>query len=137
MTYALDTNTVSYFLRGEGNVRYHFNTEVLQAGNPYAIPSAVVYELNRWLLYKPDRDKKILEQEFSALFYNVRDTADMSLDVWKKAAKIYISLKSKGQLIGDADILIASYCLVNDYTLVTHNISDFMRIDDIKFVDWY
>ncbi|MCL2198974.1 MAG: PIN domain-containing protein [Defluviitaleaceae bacterium] len=137
MTYALDTNTVSYFLRGEGNVRYHYNKEILQAGNPYAIPAAVVYEINRWLLYNPDKGKKSFGQEFNALFHNVRDTAEMSLDAWKKAAEIYIELKSKGQLIGDADILIASYCLVNGYTLVTRNISDFERIDGLKFANWH
>jgi len=137
MTYTLDTNTVSYFLRGEGNVRHHYNKEILQTGNPYAIPSAVVYEINRWLLYKPDKDKKNFGREFNALFHNVRNTAEMSLDVWKKAAEIYIKLKSKGQLIGDADILIASYCLVNDHTLVTRNIGDFERIDGLKFVNWY
>jgi len=70
-------------------------------------------------------------------FHNVRDTSEMSLDVWKKAAEIYIELKSRGQLIGDADILIVSYCLVNYYTLVTRNIKDFERIDDLKLVNWY
>ena len=137
MTYALDTNTVSYFLRGEGNVRHHYNKEILQAGNPYAIPSVVVYEINRWLLYKPDKDKKDFEREFNALFHNVRDTAKMSLDVWKKAAETYIQLKSNGQLIGDADILIAAYCLVNDYTLVTRNINDFERINGLKLINWH
>ena len=137
MTYTLDTNTISYFLRGEGNVRHYYDKEILQAGNPYAIPWIVVYEINRWLFYNPDKDKKNFEREFSALFYNVRYTAEMSLGVWKKAAKIYISLKSKGQLIGDADILIASYCLVNNYTLITRNISDFERIDGLKFNNWY
>jgi len=137
MTYALDTNTISYFLRGEGNVRHHYEKEILQSRNLYSIPSVVVYEINRWLLYRPDKDKKSFEREFNALFHNVQDTAEMSLDVWKKAAEIYIELKSKGQLIGDADILIASYCIINGHTLVTHNTGDFERIDGLKFVDWY
>jgi len=137
MTYTMDTNTVSYFLRGEGNVRYNYNKEILEARNPYAIPSVVVYEINRWLLYKPDKDKKNFVREFNILFHNVRNTAQLSLDVWKKATEIYIELKSKGQLIGDADILIASYCLANDYTLVTRNINNFERIDDLKFVNWF
>ena len=137
MTYALDTNTVSYFLRGEGNVRYYYDKEILQSGNCYAIPLAVVYEINRWLQYKPDKDKKNFGQEFDALFHNVRDTAEMSHDVWKKAVEIYIELKSKGKLIGDADILIASYCVVNNYTLVTRNISDFERIYSLKLVNWH
>ena len=65
------------------------------------------------------------------------ELADMSAPVWEKAVDVYITLQGKGQLIGDADILIASYCLVNDYTLVTRNTSDFERIDGLKFVNWY
>jgi len=91
----------------------------------------------RWLRYKPDKDKKNFEREFNALFHNARDTSETSLDVWKKAAEIYIELKSNGQLIGDADILIASYCLVNDCTLVTHNIKGFDKINGLKLANWY
>ena len=61
----------------------------------------------------------------------------MPIEVWNKAAEIYISLKQKGQLIKEADILIAAYCLVNGYTLVTRNIKDFIRIDDLNFINWY
>jgi len=61
----------------------------------------------------------------------------MPVEVWDKAADIYISLKQKGQLIRDADILIAAYCLVNNYTLVTRNENDFNRINGLDYVDWY
>ena len=30
-----------------------------------------------------------------------------------------------------------TYCLFNNYTLVTRNIRDFDRIDSLKFVNWY
>jgi predicted nucleic acid-binding protein len=49
MTYALDTNTISYLFRGEGNVEKHFQQEIILAGNPYVIPLIVVFELKRWL----------------------------------------------------------------------------------------
>jgi len=54
-----------------------------------------------------------------------------------KAADVYIDLKQKGQLIGDADILITAYCLANNYTLVTNNTGDFGRINGLKHVNWY
>ena len=66
----------------------------------------------------------------------MRDKAEMPSDVWEKAADIYIALKQNGQIIGDADILIAAYCLVNDYTLVTNNTNDFNRVDGLKLVNW-
>jgi len=136
-TYVLDTNTVSYFLRGEGDIRKNMKREISEHGNLYSIPFAVFYEVKRWLFYKPTSLLKEYNQKFDTMYQSVEDNADMPFNVWKKAIEVYISLQRKGQLIGDADILIAAYCLVNDYTLVTRNTGDFERIDGLKFVNWY
>jgi tRNA(fMet)-specific endonuclease VapC len=53
-----------------------------------------------------------------------------------KAAEIYSNLKPKGQLIENADILIAAIALVNGLVLVTHNVSHFKRIEDLEIEDW-
>ena len=45
MIYALDTNTVSFFLKGEGNIDQHFQEEIIDGGNPYVIPLIVYYEI--------------------------------------------------------------------------------------------
>jgi len=137
MTYVLDTNTISYFLRGEGNVDSYFQEEVVSAGNPYAIPYIVAYEIWRWLHDKPTVQIKAFAHQFNLLFTNVQEKAEMSAGIWTKAADVYIDLKQKGQLIGDADILIAAYCLVNNCTLVTSNSSDFGRIKGLSHVNWY
>ena len=137
MTYALDANTISYFLRGEGNVDNHFQQEIIKDKNSYAIPFIVVYEVRRWLRYNPTHILKAFSRQFDALFQNVKDKAEMSFDTWEKAIDIYITLKRNGNLIEDADILIAAYCLVNGYTLVTSNIKDFKRVDGLKLVNWY
>jgi len=137
MTYVLDTNTVSYFLRGEGNVDGCFQHEIINAGNPYAIPYVVAYEIWRWLNDKPSGQSKLFVKQFEILFNNVQDKADMTASVWMKAVDVYIALKQKGQLIGDADILIAAYCIVNNYTLVTNNPGDFSRISGLNHVNWY
>jgi predicted nucleic acid-binding protein len=50
------------------------------------------------------------------------------------AGKIYTQLKSKGQLIGTEDILIASICLTNELPLYTNNVAHFSRIDDIQLL---
>jgi len=137
MTYALDANTISYFLRGEGNVDSYFQQEVVHTGNPYAIPYVVAFEIWRWLHDKPTGQIKAFAKQFDVLFNNVQDKAEITAIIWKKAADVYIDLKQKGQLIGDADILIAAYCLVNNYTLVTNNPSDFSRIIGLNHVNWY
>ena len=136
MTYVLDTNTISFFIRGEGNVDIHFKKEIIEAGNPYAIPYIVAYEIKRWLLDKPTKTLLSFAIQFDILFENIIDKAEMPGVVWEKAVEIYILLKQKGQLIGDADILIAAFCIVNGYTLVTDNINDFNRIAGLNIVNW-
>lgn len=39
-------------------------------------------------------------------------------------------------LIGPHDLLIASIAVVNDLTLVTHNIREFGRIVGLRIEDW-
>ena len=138
MIYALDSNTISYLLRDEGNIKENFSQKIIQqADNSYVIPPMAVFEINRWLLDKPIKIMRAYMREFSNLLQPVKNKAEISIDVWEKSADIYIMLKQKGQLIGDVDILIAAYCIINDYTLVTRNISDFKRIDNLNFVSWF
>ena len=142
-TYAFDSNTISYFLREEGNVRQNIEREVLQGVNPYAIPPMVIYEIMRWLRDNPTADMQIYTQKFDLLLQAVKHKSVMTLEMWEKSADIYIDLIQKKRLSAvksknkDADILIASFCLVNDYTLVTRNSKDFEHIDGLKIVDWF
>jgi tRNA(fMet)-specific endonuclease VapC len=50
----------------------------------------------------------------------------------KKAAEIFENLKSKGELLDLADIMIASIAISNNETLLTNNISHFKRIPELK-----
>ena len=137
MTYVLDSNTVSYLIRGEGNVGTNFQKEIVLAKNFYAIPYVVAYEVRRWLEDRPTKQMILFSGQFSNLFHAVESKAEMEADVWDIAVQLYVDLKQKGQLIGDADILIAAYCLSKNYTLVTRNERDFKRIANLKFVNWF
>jgi predicted nucleic acid-binding protein len=50
-----------------------------------------------------------------------------------------LTLSKRGTPIGgrgDGDYLIAAFCIVKDYTLVTGNTRHFERIDGLKYVNW-
>jgi len=47
------------------------------------------------------------------------------------AGRIYTQLKSKGQLVGTHDILIAATCVANRIPLYTKNVAHFSKIEDI------
>jgi tRNA(fMet)-specific endonuclease VapC len=54
----------------------------------------------------------------------------------KKAGEIYADLRKKGELISDADILIAATVLANESVLITNNIEHFKRIKTLKLENW-
>jgi len=136
MTYALDTNTVSFLIKGEHTVVKNFREKIIEKENNYTIPYIVFYEVMRWLDYRPSVALKLLSKQFHVLFDTVEKGAAMPDSAWKKASDIYVGLRQSGQLIGDADILIAAYCIVNGFTLVTDNAKDFCRISGLAFVNW-
>ena len=53
-----------------------------------------------------------------------------------RAADIYGRLYQTGQLIGDADTLIAATCLENGCEIVTNNTSHFSRISGLVVQNW-
>jgi predicted nucleic acid-binding protein len=53
-----------------------------------------------------------------------------------QAANIYADLYRRGELISDADILIAATALVHDYVLVTNNESHMRRVVGLQVENW-
>ena len=136
MIYALDTNVISHLLRPGYNVEVVRCFEsAMELGHDYVIPPLSYYEIVWWLLHKKATAQLRVFQEFYQNAF-VREGMDES-DIYR-AAQIRAELTQQGQPIGksDSDIFIAAYCLNRDYTLVTHNLSDFERIDGLKIVNW-
>ena len=131
MIYALDTNIVSYMLKGDVDVIPKYR-QALGTGNQIVIPPIVFYEVQRGLLAKK-MDKRLAK--FSALNEKVLQV-DFDKPVWETAAQISASLHLQGRSIEDADIFIAAYCILNDFTLVTNNMRHFERIDGLKIENW-
>ncbi len=57
-------------------------------------------------------------------------------DTVEKAAEIYVYLKKEGNLIEDADILMASTAIVEDLVLITNNIKHFKRVKGLRIDNW-
>ncbi|MEO6908778.1 MAG: PIN domain-containing protein, partial [Abditibacteriaceae bacterium] len=53
-----------------------------------------------------------------------------------RAANIYADLHQRGQLIGDADILIAASAIEHDFIFVTNNENHHNRIVGIRIENW-
>ena len=138
MTYALDTNIVSYILRENESIAMRESAAVksrlameIARNNDIVIPPIVYYEIKRWLNTAGAEKKE-------RMFKRLCADADMSIKQIEldTAALIYSDLKQRGKPTTDADILIASFCMVNEYTLVTNNTKHFVDIENLAYVNW-
>ena len=129
--YVLDTNTVSYFFRGEGGV-----AQRLLATSPreIAIPAIVTYEL-RFGVARLPMAKRLAEQLETLLgWVTILPFDDVVSQV---AAKIRVTLERAGQPIGPLDVLIAATSQAVNGTLVTRNVSEFGRVPELQVDNWY
>jgi tRNA(fMet)-specific endonuclease VapC len=57
-------------------------------------------------------------------------------DIIVQAADVYAILYQGGQLISDADILIAATALTHHLVLVTENVNHFRRMPSLSIESW-
>lgn len=129
--YALDTNSVSYFLKGRGRV-----ADRLLAVPPQSIglPSIVVYELD-YGASRPDAPRGLRER-LDVLVGSVRVLPFREAEA-RAAARIRLKLQKAGKPIGPMDLLIAATALEQGAVLVTHNVKEFRRVSGLRLEDWY
>jgi len=129
--YALDTNTLSYFFKGIGQV-----AERLLATPPseIAIPSIVLFELEFGL----ERSSRAAQrrQQLQELIA-IPSVLPFGPAEARAAALIRAELERAGTPIGPYDLLIAGTAMSHGAILVTHNTKAFGRIRGLALEDWY
>lgn len=130
MNYALDTNTLRYFMRGEGRVAQRLRDTSPQQ---VALPAIVVYEINFGLRRAGRR------AQLDAFARMVQTVAVLDFDAAAAdhAARIRLELEAAGTPIGPADLLIAATARRHGHVLVTHNTREFARVPQLQIEDWY
>ena len=129
--YALDTNSVSYFLKGRGRV-----AERLLALPPRSVglPTIALYELD----YGASRAEapRGLRERLDVLLGALR-VLPFGAGEARTAARIRVDLEKAGRPIGPMDLLIAATAVEQGAVLVTHNTREFRRIRGLRVEDWY
>ena len=67
---------------------------------------------------------------------NISQVILLSDEIVTRAASIYANLHQKGELISDADILIAASALTHGLAIVTNNEKHFSRIPHLYIENW-
>jgi len=117
------------------------DTDILSAvmrKNPMATKSArsyliiTRYEILRGLYVKAS--KKQLSS-FDKMCANSR-ILPITEEIIEQAANLYADLYRKGDLISDADILIAATAIKHGLAVVTNNQKHFCRIQNLSLANW-
>jgi tRNA(fMet)-specific endonuclease VapC len=131
MIYALDTNIISYWLKGLYNLEKKFEIE-FDRENSIIIPPISYYEILRGLYAVDSKNKlKSFEVMVDRLGQGRMEKAD-----WIKTAEVYARCRKIGQTMAESDLLQAGFCLQHGYVLVSHNSRHFSHITDLNLEDW-
>ncbi len=127
----LDSDTLSLFLRNQPKVMAKAN-EYLEFHKEFTFSIITRFEILRGLKAK-NAPRQIAKFEGICQRSKILGLDDKII---VKAADIYADLYQRGQIIGDADILIAATAIVNKLTLVTNNENHFRRVIDLRVLNW-
>ena len=127
----LDTNIITAFLKNDSRVVERVS-DYLEFFDKLTINIISYYEILRGLKDLGNEEKLRSFDNFiqeNELVFITKESVD-------KAAEIYAYLKKDGNLIEDADILMASTAIVEDLVLITNNIKHFRRVKELKLDNW-
>jgi tRNA(fMet)-specific endonuclease VapC len=128
--YLLDTNTVSYIIKGRVPAVRHRLVKVPMA--QVAVSTVTEAELRYGVARRPDatRLRTIVSEFLLGLTILPWDS-----EAAQEYAALRASLEGEGRPMGNLDMMIAAQALASDLILVTHD-QAFGRIKKLKLEDW-
>lgn len=127
----LDTDTLSFYLKGYPNVVSRLNFVFDQFGH-LNISVITYYEILNGLLFK-DAQRQL--KSFQQLLQNCQ-IIPFDTGVAELAAIIYADLRKTNQMIGHTDVMIGATAILHDMVLVTNNQDHFRRIANLDLENW-
>ena len=124
----LDTDTISYYLRGDENVHKKFQSNRYELASTSVNYSELIFGLKK-------RDNKNLLPKVELMFDNIK-----VYNFDKNSARIFGILKAllsnKGTIIADMDLMIASIAMANDEVLISNNLKHFEKVKGLVVESW-
>lgn len=127
----LDTDTLSLYFKKSPKVVAEAQN-YLQQHQIFTFSAITRFEILRGMKVKSATG----QLNFFNLFCGQNEIIELKDQIIICAADIYANLYKKGQLIGDADILIAATALESGFPVVTNNESHFNRISGLQILNW-
>lgn len=127
----LDTDVLSAIMRGQPTALIH-SAEYLTEHPQLTLSAITRYEILRGL---KARGAAVQLFAFNA-FCEASTVLPITDEIIDRASSIYADLYRRGDLIGDADILIAATAMEHRLALVTNNTRHYGRIADLELQNW-
>ena len=122
----LDSDIIIEFLKNNKVILNKIN-DLQEKGNDISTTSINTFEVFRGFVnFKSNSINGFNDFLSNLKIYNFNFSSS------KKAAEIFEDLKSRGEMLDLADIMIASTVISNNETLLTNNMSHFKRIPGLK-----
>ena len=134
MMYMLDTNILSYLMRGpDGALAKKVASHVAKD----LCISSITYAELRYGIDRKDNGRKKAQLEQSLLMF-LSGIRVVAFDDKASVAygKVRSALELTGNRIGLMDMLIAAHALSREDILVTHNTREFSRVEGLNVEDW-
>lgn len=129
--YLLDTNIISYWMRGDegviGRIKEHSPADLALSAITLA---EILYGIEKSPVKKKERRLKIERIVLLLDLYPFGESAA------EKYGVVRAQLGKEGTPISERDTQIAAIAMANRLTVVTHNVKEFNRIRELKVEDW-
>lgn len=131
MKYMLDTNICIYAIKHKPQKVF----EQLQRINPEDVCiSSVTYAE---LVHGVEKSNAVEKNRFAlALLLSKIEILSFDVNAANEYGKIRADLERKGTPIGTLDMMIAGHAKSVDCIVVTNNVKEFCRIDNLEIVNW-
>ncbi len=127
----LDTNIVSYWMRGDEVILNKLKTH---KPSDLSISTITLAEILYGIEKSPVK-KKLRRDRIEAICSQL-DIYPFDQDAARKYATIRSYLEKKGIPISERDLQIASIAVANQFRLITHNTKEFSRVPKLVVEDW-
>lgn len=126
----LDTDTVSFALRGEGGVAAE-----LRQRTPAEIRVSSITAAELWFGVERRRSTKL--RRIVSAFLDSVEVLPFDAAAAQRYGKVAAILADRGKTIGAFDAMIAAHALLTKAVLVTHNLAHFRQVPGLAIDDWY
>ncbi len=131
MKYMLDTNICIYAIKNKpvgvlGRIMKHDSSDICISSITYA-------ELMHGVEKSQAREKNTIAMQLFLMPFTI---LDFDANAACEYGDIRATLESRGQVIGQMDMLIAAHARSAKLTVVTNNTREFCRVDGLSVEDW-